>query len=91
MAKNLPRSVRLLSAKSGGEDLVFLTGVWRMLTVGRELKRRFRATRLPRVHFVEHHLCHAASAFFVSPYERAAILTIDGRGESTTTMMATGS
>jgi len=34
--------------------------------------------------FVEHHLSHAASAFFCSPYEEAAILTIDGVGEWTT-------
>jgi carbamoyltransferase len=34
--------------------------------------------------FVEHHLSHAASAFFCSPYEEAAILTCDGVGEWTT-------
>jgi carbamoyltransferase len=34
--------------------------------------------------FVEHHLSHAASAFFCSPYEKAAILTVDGVGEWTT-------
>lgn len=43
-----------------------------------------------RFHFLEHHPCHAASAFYVSPFERAAILTMDGTGEATTTMMATG-
>jgi carbamoyltransferase len=42
------------------------------------------------VNFIEHHLCHAASAFFVSPYEDAAILTVDGRGESTSTMISHG-
>lgn len=35
--------------------------------------------------FVEHHLAHAASAFFSSPYHEAAILTVDGVGEWTTT------
>ncbi|MAT99378.1 MAG: hypothetical protein CL608_19740 [Anaerolineaceae bacterium] len=35
--------------------------------------------------FVEHHLSHAASAFFCSPYEEAAVLTVDGVGEWTTT------
>jgi carbamoyltransferase len=34
--------------------------------------------------FVEHHLSHAASAFFCSPYKESAILTIDGVGEWTT-------
>jgi carbamoyltransferase len=41
-----------------------------------------------RVLFVEHHLSHAASAMFCAPFERAAVLTVDGVGEWTTT--ATG-
>ncbi|MCP5101639.1 MAG: hypothetical protein GY943_39345 [Chloroflexi bacterium] len=40
--------------------------------------------------FVEHHLSHAASAFFCSPYEEAAILTVDGVGEWTTTTVGKG-
>jgi carbamoyltransferase len=40
-----------------------------------------------RVLFVDHHAAHAASAFFSSPYTEAAILTIDGVGEWTTTAM----
>jgi carbamoyltransferase len=44
-----------------------------------------------RYHFLEHHLTHAASAFLVSPFERAAIVTWDGVGEETTTLFATGS
>ncbi|PYS75760.1 MAG: hypothetical protein DMF66_18455, partial [Acidobacteria bacterium] len=43
-----------------------------------------------KFHFLEHHQCHAASAFFVSPFERAAILTMDGTGEDTTTMFSVG-
>jgi carbamoyltransferase len=38
----------------------------------------------------EHHQSHAASAFFPSPYSRAAILTIDGVGEWATTTIGTG-
>ncbi len=37
-----------------------------------------------RILFVEHHLSHAASAFFCSPFSEAAILTVDGVGEWTT-------
>ena len=44
-----------------------------------------------RIMFSEHHLSHAASAFFPSPFERAAVLTIDGVGEWTTTSLAVGS
>ena len=40
--------------------------------------------------FSEHHLSHAASAFFPSPFESAAILTLDGVGEWTTTSIAEG-
>ena len=40
-----------------------------------------------RILFVEHHLSHAASAMFCSPFEEAAVLTIDGVGEWTTTAM----
>lgn len=39
---------------------------------------------------VEHHRSHLASAFFASPFEEAAILSIDGSGDFTTTMIAIG-
>ncbi len=38
-----------------------------------------------RIAFCDHHLSHAASSFYCSPFERAAVLTIDGVGEWTTT------
>jgi carbamoyltransferase len=44
-----------------------------------------------RLLFSEHHLSHAASAFFPSPFDRAAVLTMDGVGEWTTTSVAVGS
>ncbi len=40
--------------------------------------------------FSEHHLSHAASAFYPSPFESAAVLTLDGVGEWTTTSFAVG-
>jgi carbamoyltransferase len=40
--------------------------------------------------FCEHHLSHAASAFYPSPFDRAAVLTLDGVGEWTTTAVAVG-
>lgn len=43
-----------------------------------------------KLYFSEHHLSHAASAFFPSPFEEAAILTMDGVGEWTTTSLAIG-
>jgi carbamoyltransferase len=44
-----------------------------------------------RLRFSEHHLSHAASAFFPSPFQSAAILTMDGVGEWATTSLAIGS
>jgi len=43
-----------------------------------------------RLLFSEHHLSHAASAFFPSPYEDALVLTMDGVGEWSTTSVAVG-
>jgi carbamoyltransferase len=41
-------------------------------------------------HFVDHHLAHATSAFYPSPFQEAAILTLDGRGEQATTSYYVG-
>ena len=44
-----------------------------------------------KILFPEHHVSHAASAFLASPYDDAAILTVDGVGEYATTTMGRGS
>jgi carbamoyltransferase len=51
------------------------------------LQERFSGANLPRDrwHFVNHHLSHAASAFLPSPFNEAAVMTLDGRGERATT------
>ncbi len=46
--------------------------------------------KYPPIFFSEHHLSHAASAFYPSPFEKAAILTVDGVGEWVTTMIGLG-
>ena len=43
-----------------------------------------------RLFYIDHHLSHAASSFFVSPFDKSAILTIDGAGEEITTLFAVG-
>ena len=43
-----------------------------------------------KIHQVEHHRSHLASAFFASPFEHAALLSIDGSGDFTTTMIGIG-
>ncbi|MCP4167868.1 MAG: hypothetical protein GY759_18520 [Chloroflexi bacterium] len=54
------------------------------------LQEQLPDTPEDRFLFVEHHLSYAASAFFASPYEDAAIVTIDGVGEWTTTTVGKG-
>ena len=43
-----------------------------------------------KLHWVEHHRSHLASAFFASPFEEAALLSIDGSGDFSTTMLGVG-
>jgi carbamoyltransferase len=52
------------------------------------LRKRFQGVRHDgpfRFHYVDHHLSHQASAFLAAPYERCAVMTLDGRGEEATT------
>jgi carbamoyltransferase len=43
------------------------------------------------IYYITHHMCHAASAFYTSPFDDAAILTVDGYGERQSTLVAKGS
>jgi carbamoyltransferase len=43
-----------------------------------------------RIRNIEHHRSHLASAFFASPFDESAIVSLDGSGDFTTTMIATG-
>jgi len=58
--------------------------VWMENVIAREMGIR------KKIAFCDHHLSHAASAFFPSPFDDAAILTIDGVGEWSTTTCGTG-
>ena len=66
--------------------------VWlrQKLYMPRELRSGLRGQYNGRFVFTEHHESHAASAFFPSPFEEAAILTMDGVGEWSTTAMGLG-
>ncbi len=62
-----------------------------------DLKRELgRALSLPtetitaQIHHIEHHQAHLASAFYVSPFQRAALLSLDGFGDFVSTMWAIG-
>ncbi len=50
----------------------------------------FRKVCQRNVVVLDHHMAHAAATFFGSPFERAAILGVDNRGEAVTTMLSVG-
>jgi carbamoyltransferase len=80
-------------APNGFRSFVAAMPVWlkEKLYLKSTLKREFAAlgglkvNALPPLLFAEHHQSHAASAFFFSPFDRAAILCLDGVGEWATT------
>jgi carbamoyltransferase len=81
------RSPRLFLVK-GARSAERLTHEWKELALLRfYLSRRIDGTRCPPTVFLDHHLCHAASAMLVSPFERAAVMVVDGASESHTTML----
>src|SRR3954471_900567 len=70
--------------------LAYVVNAERQLVDGapHHLKGRFaraKRERRWRWHFVEHHLAHEASAFLAAPFDEAAVMTLDGRGELATT------
>jgi carbamoyltransferase len=62
----------------------------KLLTIPARLSNLAGEDITHRFHWVKHHVCHAGSAFFVSPFEQAAILSVDGIGEFTTTFLGLG-
>lgn len=74
------------------ENLGMLNYLKDMKKLPETLKQLFPEDKEPKFkfHLMEHHFCHAASAYYPTPYEDAAILTIDGAGEWTTSMLAHG-
>jgi carbamoyltransferase len=58
--------------------------------VSHELRAAGIAAKQATVHFVEHHRAHLASAFFCSPFEESAIVSIDGFGDFSSIMWGIG-
>lgn len=83
---------KALLALSHPRSLSRAAGRVRNLAQIQSLEERVAATfgRSPRLHPVEHHLAHVASAFFCSPFEDAMCLTVDGFGDFVSTMLAVG-
>src|SRR5918997_2640059 len=94
--KPLPKFERLLTtalATWPKSMVVFREAMITWLNEKLWIKDRIRrqvAIPPEKILFVEHHLSHAASAFFCSPYEESAVLTIDGVGEWTSATLGQG-
>lgn len=95
--KYFPRSLNLIYdrqvAKKTNDYIAYgpLMDPSEMLLLGERMRKVYRKDK-PRFkfHFIEHHLCHQASSFLISPFEEAASLSIDGCGEWTTALTAYG-
>lgn len=84
LASYIHRAPAGLSSFVQAVPLWLKSKLWVEDTVQKELKVK------KDILFTEHHQSHAASAFFPSPYNEAAILTLDGAGEWTTTTIGVG-
>ena len=82
-----PPSLAYAGARARNAARVGRGGVREALAAALEVPEgSLRAT----VHAVEHHQAHVASAFLVSPFDEAAVLSVDGFGDFCSTMLATG-
>jgi len=79
-------------APRGFKSFLMAMPLWlkQKLHLPREIRKGLGGSHTRRIIFPEHHESHAASAFFPSPFEEAAILTIDGVGEWATASFGTG-
>jgi carbamoyltransferase len=82
-----PRSLR--RAASRARNLRQIAGLRQRIAVSFGAGEQ-RNGRGPALHAVEHHLAHVGSAFFCSPFEEAACLSLDGFGDFVSTMLAIG-
>lgn len=86
--KYFPETLNLFRS-GGGSSHSFFSRLNLQLNLPGVMKELYGIDK-SKFYFVEHHLAHAASAFYPSPYEDSAILTWDGRGEATTILYAEG-
>ncbi|MFN8715213.1 MAG: carbamoyltransferase [Bacteroidota bacterium] len=86
----VPALMREQRSFSVEENLGMLNYLRDMRRLPQKLKELFPESRPAKFQFhtLEHHLCHAASAYYPTPYEDAAILTLDGAGEWSTVLRA---
>ncbi len=79
------RPHRWLNLTSRAVNSMRIAQVGELLAAGGIVSQQAR-----QVHFVEHHRAHLASAFFASPFEEAAVISIDGFGDFSSVMWGVG-
>lgn len=72
------------------ENLGNMNYLWKMKQLPKHLAQLFPGEKHPKFHWLNHHKCHASSAFFSSGYDEAAIMTLDGAGEWSTATLSVG-
>src|SRR5499427_724024 len=75
----------IATAYQQGKEIRRLGKEWTYLRI-----LRHRLSDPPKLVTLDHHACHAASAFFLSPFDQALILTLDGEGDGIAGMVAVG-
>lgn len=82
----------LAFAPSGFQSFLKAMPIWlrQKLHLSREIRNGLRDKYRKRIVYTEHHESHAASAFFPSPFEEAAVVTLDGVGEWATASIGVG-
>lgn len=82
LLRYFPRSIGLVRSRGDKESA--------MLRLGKTIRQTLNLDGKTKIHFAEHHICHAASTFLTSPFDKSAILTIDAAGEWDCTWMGVG-
>ncbi len=83
LVATLPYSLNLLRERASPNMSV--PAAFRFFRVGTELARSFEEVTRPKVRYVGHHEAHACNAFFLSPFDRAAVLVMDAYGDECST------
>ena len=89
--RNLPTLLRERKNFSMEENLGMLNYLNEIRNIPNIISKEFKVDKNNfKFHLLEHHLCHAASCYYTTDFEEAAILTIDGAGEWSSVMCAHG-
>jgi len=79
-----------LKGRTSIDELIDKKPIWDTEWIEFKLRTELKQ-QLPPIHYIPHHLCHAASTYYLSGFENSLILTLDGSGEEHATVIWEGS